>query len=323
MDKTAQISVPARAVGQRIDHFLSEEYKEHSRSYFNKLCKYKYILVNQIPVKSGHKLKENDEISLTFHQDETDLEPASLPINIVYEDEHVLVVNKEAGMAVHPGKGSEGDTLVNALLHHTQNLSDFGKSDRPGIVHRLDKFTSGLLVISRNEQAQRHLRAQFDTRSIKRIYWSLTWGKFNEESGTVDTFIDRSRRDPTKFAVARTGKQAITHWQVLKNFEYATLLELQLDTGRTHQIRVHLNHLHHPIIGDPDYNGRDSQIKGLPPNLQKRGKHILKILSHQALHAKKLSFIHPATSEVVTFETELPLEMQEALDKLPQLFLLE
>jgi len=322
MFKTETIRIESGFSGQRLDQFLTVYFPDHSRSHFNKLSKDNHILVNGKSVKSGTKLKEGDQVEVTFHREESDLEPANIPLDIIHEDEDVLVVNKPAGMAVHPGKGTEGDTLVNALLHHTRHLSEFGKSERPGIVHRLDKFTSGLLVVAKTDQAMRHLRAQFDERTISRIYWSLVWGKFAEEQGTVDTFIDRSRRDPTKFAVARTGKQAITHWKVRENFVYATLLELKLDTGRTHQIRVHMNHLHHPIIGDGDYNGRDSQIKGLPPNLQKRGKHILKSLTHQALHAKELSFIHPATAELVTFESPLPEPMQDAVDKLPQLFLL-
>jgi len=323
MDKTEKLSITSENSGQRLDHFLAEQYLDFSRSYFNKLCKQKFVQVNGESVKSGYILKNDDTLTVTFHQEVSDLEPADIPIDILHEDDDILVVNKAAGMAVHSGKGTEGDTLVNALLHHTRSLSEMGKSDRPGIVHRLDKFTSGLLVVAKTDKAQRHLRNQFDTRTIHRIYWSLVWGNIAKEEGTVDTFIDRSRRDPTKFAVARTGKQAITHWKVLQKFVYATLLELKLDTGRTHQIRVHMNHLHHPIIGDGDYNGRDSQLKGLPPNLQKRGKHILKILLHQALHAKKLSFIHPGSGEMVHFESALPEPMKDAVDKIPQLFLLE
>ncbi len=323
MDKTDTFKVNTSAAGKRIDQFLGERYSDFSRSYFNKLCKQKYVLVNSSFVKSGYILRETDQIAVTFHRDEMTLEPADIPLDIVYEDAHILVVNKAAGIAVHPGKGTENDTLVNALLFHTKNLSEFGQSDRPGIVHRLDKFTSGLLVVAKTDQSMRHLRSQFDERTIHRTYWSLVWGRFEEESGTVDTFIDRSRRDPTKFAAARTGKHAVTHWKVLQNFMYLSLLELKLDTGRTHQIRVHMNFLHHPVLGDGDYNGRDSQLKGLPPNLQKRGKHILKILPRQALHAKKLSFIHPSSGEEVSFETELPVDFQNVLEKLPQLLLLD
>lgn len=323
MDRSERFTINASAAGRRIDQFLAERYSKFSRSYFNKLCKQKYVLVNNASVKSGYILREADTITVTFHRDEMLLEPADIPIDIVYEDAHILIVNKAAGIAVHPGKGTENDTLVNALLYHIKDLPEFGQSDRPGIVHRLDKFTSGLMVVAKSEQAMRHLRAQFDQRTIHRTYWSLVWGRFEEESGTVETFIDRSRRDPTKFAAARTGKHAVTHWKVLKNFMYISLLELQLDTGRTHQIRVHMNYLHHPVLGDGDYNGRDSQLKGLPPNLQKRGKHILKLLPRQALHARKLSFIHPGSGEEVSFETELPEDFKSVLEKLPQLLLLD
>ncbi len=323
MDKTESFTVESAAVGKRLDQFLVERYPQFSRSYFNKLCKQKYVLVNASTVKSGYSVKEKDTIDITFHREEMSLEPADIPLHIVHEDAHILVVNKAAGIAVHPGKGTENDTLVNALLFYTKDLLGFGQSDRPGIVHRLDKFTSGLMVVAKTDRAMRHLRAQFDDRTIHRTYWSLVWGRFEEESGIVDTFIDRSRRDPTKFAVARTGKHAVTHWKVLQSFMYMSLLELKLDTGRTHQIRVHMNFLHHPVLGDGDYNGRNSQLKGLPPNLQKRGKHILKILPRQALHAKKLSFIHPGSGEEVTFQTELPADFKNVLEKLPQLLLLE
>lgn len=308
--------------GQRLDLFLTARLPDYSRSYFNKLCKQGFVRLNGQPAKSGAILKTGDTVAVTFHKDKLDLTPADIPLNIVYEDDQIIVVNKQAGISVHPGKGTENDTLVNALLHHTMQLSSEGTPERPGIVHRLDKFTSGLLVVAKTDAAHRHLRRQFDTRTIHRTYRALVWGKFQETQGTIDTFIDRSRRDPTKFAVARTGKQAITHWAVLKNFEYATYLKVKLDTGRTHQIRVHMNYLHHPVMGDGDYNGRDSQIKQLPPNLQKRGKHILKIITRQALHAQQLSFIHPQTEEVVSFEAPLPADMQTLLEKLSDLFLL-
>jgi len=322
MFPTEQLHISKIQSGQRLDQFLAARFPDYSRSYFNKLCKQGFVQLNGKSTKSGTLLKEKDVIVLSFHKEKIELVPAEIPLDVVYEDEQIIVLNKQAGIAVHPGKGTDNDTLVNALLFHTQQLSSEGSAERPGIVHRLDKFTSGLLVVAKTDTAHRHLRRQFDTRTIHRTYHALVWGKFQEQQGTVDTFIDRSRRDPTKFAVARTGKQAITHWKVLHNFEYASLLEVRLDTGRTHQIRVHMNYLHHPVMGDADYNGRDSQIKQLPPNLQKRGKHILKILSHQALHAKKLSFIHPATEEVVSFEAPLPKEMKSVLDKISDLFLL-
>ena len=281
------------------------------------------MLVNGEASKSGYTLHDNDQIEITFFVEQSDLKPADLPLNIVHEDDDIIVINKAAGMAVHPGKGTKGDTLVNALLHHTKTLSRIGDAERPGIVHRLDKYTSGLLVIAKNDKAHRGLREQFDNKTIHRIYNTLVWGSFKEKSGTIQTNINRSRRDPTKFAVALSGREAVTHYNVLQDFLYTALLEVKLETGRTHQIRVHMQHIHHPVIGDEVYNGRDSQLKQLPFNLQKRGKHLLNLLPRQALHAKTLTFLHPAGGEQVTFESDLPEEMQSAIEKLPQLFLLE
>ena len=309
--------------GMRLDRMLSQKFPAHSRSYFNKLIKNKYVLVNGLASKSGYILHADDAVDITFFIEKSDLTPAELPLQIVYEDADILVVNKAAGMAVHPGKGSKGDTLVNALLFHTRQLSQVNTTERPGIVHRLDKFTSGLLVIAKNDRAHRHLRRQFEARTIHRIYNALAWGAFKEQTGTVHTFIGRSRKDPTRFTVTASGKEAITHYKVLQDFLYVSFLEVQLDTGRTHQIRVHMKYLHHPLVGDETYNGRDSQLKGLPYNLQKRGKHLLSLLPHQALHAKKLTFLHPRDNRPVTFETELPESMKNAVDKLPQLFLLD
>ncbi len=281
------------------------------------------MLVNGIASKSGHILHDADQLEITFFVEKCNLQPIDLPLNIVFEDDDIIVINKAAGMAVHPGKGSKGDTLVNALLNYTKILSRIGDAERPGIVHRLDKFTSGLLVIAKNDKAHRCLRNQFDEKTIHRIYNALVWGSFKEKSGTIQTNINRSRSDPTKYAVAKTGREAITHYKVLRDFIYASLLEVKLETGRTHQIRVHMQHLHHPIIGDDVYNGRDSQLKQLPYNLQKRGKHLLNLLPRQALHAKTLTFLHPSSGEQAAFESELPEEMQTALDKIPQIFLLE
>lgn len=323
MYDTGRIKVDSSSAGKRFDQFLSESYPDRSRSYFNKLIKKELALINGAKAKSGYILREDDEICITFQEEKCDLSPIDIPLDIVYEDNDIIVINKAAGIAVHPGKGTEGDTLVNALLHHTSNLALAGESDRPGIVHRLDKYTSGLLVTAKNDMSHRRLREQFDLKTIHRIYWALVWGSFNEPSGTVHTFINRSKKDPTKMAVSKKGKEAVTHYEVLKDFEYITLLQLKLETGRTHQIRVHMNYIHHQILADPDYNGRESQLKRLPANLQKRGHHLLKLLSHQALHAKKLSFLHPKTNEIMEFESPLPEDMALALEKLPQLFLLD
>ncbi len=323
MNEKQYLTVDEGAVGLRLDVFLNSHFPQYSRSYFNRLIKNGLVLVNNKPSKSGYLLRLNDHISLEFVSTEIRMEPVSMPIDIVYEDEDIIVINKPAGMVVHPGKGNETNTLVNALLHYTTELADSGAYFRPGIVHRLDKDTSGLLVVAKNDRALWRLRKQFDTKQIHRVYWALLWGDLQEESGTIKEAIARSRKNPIKFVVDVRGKEAITHYRVLKRFQYVTLVEFKLQTGRTHQIRVHAHYLRHPVVGDQLYNGRENQLLRLPQNLRKRGSHLLKLLKRQALHAKKLSLIHPSSGQRLQFEVPLPADMQEALDKLADLFLLE
>ncbi len=323
MENKQTIVISAQEVGFRLDQFLTKRFPDYSRSYFTKLIKSRYVLVNQQPVKSGYLLRADDVLTIHFKNTEIELEPAPIPIKIVYEDEDIMVIDKPAGMVVHPGKGNENNTLVNALLHYTTHLADTGEAIRPGIVHRLDKDTSGLIVIAKNDRAQRKLRLQFDTKEIYRFYWALVWGDFEEEKGTIREPIARSRKNPIKFVVDPRGRDAVTHFKVLQRFQYVTLLEIRLETGRTHQIRVHMRHIQHPVVGDQLYNGRETQLMNLPQNLRKRGEHLLKLLPHQTLHAKKLTFLHPRTQERVSFESSLPENFKTALQKLPDLFLLE
>lgn len=323
MQDNNRIIVDEKGQGKRIDLFLSKLFPEHTRSFFTRHIKSANIVVNNIKVKPGYILQHNDIIEISIVEEVTNLEPAQMDLDIVYEDDNLIVINKPAALTVHPGRGTEGDTLVNALLYHTQNLALKEKSDRPGIVHRLDKNTSGLLVVAKNDKTHVALREQFDTKTISRTYWALVWGVPKEKSGTIHTFINRSRKDPTKMAVTKSGKEAITHWRVLKEYNYFSLLQLNLETGRTHQIRLHMNWIGHPVVGDEDYNGRESQLARLPENLRKRGQHLLKIVPNQFLHAKELSFIHPATKKIVQFTSELPDNLQTALSKLPDLFLLD
>lgn len=323
MPDSIKIIVDEKDSGNRIDLFLADYFPEQTRSYFTRHIKAENILVNKAKVKPGYILQDDDEIELKIIEQPTNLLPTKMDLDIVFEDDDILVINKPAGLTVHPGKGTEGDTLVNGLLYYTQNLALKNSSDRPGIVHRLDKYTSGLLVVAKNDRAHAGLRKQFDTKTISRTYWSLVWGLPKEEQGTIHTCIDRSRKDPTKMAVTKKGREAITHWQVLKEYTYFSLLKLNLETGRTHQIRLHMNWMGNPVVGDYDYNGRESQLARLPDNLRKRGMHLLNLVSHQFLHAKELSFIHPVKNEKVTFTSNLPDNLQSALDKLPDLFLLE
>ncbi len=308
--------------GERLDLFLAKSFPHRTRSYFNKQIKKNNILLNGKSVKSGYILQKGDEISLTLEDETRGLDAADIPLDIVYEDEALLVINKPAGLTVHPGKGTENDTLVNALLNYTDKLAMIGRTDRPGIIHRLDKYTTGLLVIAKNDQAYHALRAQFEKKEIHRIYNALVWGHFSQKEDTIITFINRSRRDPTRMAVSKDGREAVTRYKVLQDYTYFTLLEIRLETGRTHQIRVHMNYIHHPVVGDPDYSGRESQLNRLPPQLKRRGQHLLKLLPHQALHARKLTFIHPLSAETVSFESPLPENLQAALEKLKTMFLL-
>ncbi len=316
-------TVSLQHAGMRLDHFLREKFPEHTRSYLHKRIKSGDICVNNAAVKSGYTLKEGDRVSVLFPEEESiQMKAEAIPLKIVYEDDHIIVVNKPAGLVVHPGRGTPDHTLVNALLYHTKALSETDATERPGIVHRLDKDTSGLLVIAKTNRAHAHLRKQFDRKTINRVYEALVWGKLKQQTGTVETFIDRSRRDPTKMRVTRSGRRAVTHYRLIQDFEYVSLLELTLETGRTHQIRVHLSHIHHPVVGDPDYNGRHSQLGRLPHNLKRRGEHMLNMLERQALHAHRLRFIHPQSGQTVVFEAPLPSDFDAVLQKLPDLFML-
>ncbi len=309
--------------GLRLDKFLTGVTPGKTRSYFTRHIHAGHILVNGSREKPGYVLKSGDRVSVDIPSEKRSLEAVDIPLDIVHEDDALLVVNKPAGMTVHPGNGTENDTLVNALLHHTQNLAFLGESDRPGIVHRLDKNTSGLLVVAKTDAAHRFIQKQFDTREIHRTYTALAWGIPKENAGTVHTFINRSRKDPTKMKVtASTGKEAITHWRVLEEFHFFSLMELRLDTGRTHQIRVHMASIHHPLVGDPEYNGREKQLMRLPDNLRRRGHHLLKNLQRQFLHASRLEFIHPHSGQQVRFECELPADLRHARANLREWFLL-
>lgn len=317
-----KINIDQQQANERLDIFLTALIPDHTRSYFTRHIKSGEISVNSVKVKPGYILQADDKIAMDIAENVSHLEPTEMTLDIVFEDEDILVVNKPAGLTVHPGNGTDADTLVNGLLFYTQQLALKGQSDRPGIVHRLDKNTSGLMVVAKNDKAHAGLRKQFDTKEIFRIYWALVWGIPKEQKGTIHTFISRSRKDPTRMAVTKTGREAITHWKVIKEFSHLALLQLNLDTGRTHQIRLHMNWLGNPVVGDDDYNGRDSQLARLPDNLRKRGQHLLKLLPDQFLHAKELSFIHPVTKKRVHFKSDLPANLQLALDKLPDLFLM-
>lgn len=270
----------------RLDNFLTDVL-EVSRSQITKMIKAKEVLVNGKNVKPGFMLKENDTV-IVNHVDEDGVKPEKMDLDIVYEDDDVIVVNKANGVVVHPGAGNHSGTLVNGLLYHTK-LSDINGEVRPGIVHRIDAYTTGLLMIAKNNRAHEILAEELAEKKTYRKYVALVWGVIESDSGEIDAPIGRSKNDRKKMAIRADGKEAITHFKVLKRYEKATLIELRLETGRTHQIRVHMNYIGHPVVNDPVYGNRKLFDE-----------------TGQCLHAKELGFVHPTTGEYMQFDSELP-----------------
>ncbi len=274
----------------RIDIYLKEE-TEYTRSKLESAFKEEKILVNEKPVKKSYLLKKGDQITLPVLEEKAlSLEPIDLNLEIIYEDEDVIVVNKPNKMVVHPAPGNYTNTLVNGLLYHSKSLSQVGGEFRPGIVHRIDADTTGLLMVAKNDKAHLSLAKQLEEKTTKRKYIALVWGVIKEDTALIDAPIGRDTKDRKKMAVTDiNAKKAITHLRVLKRFKNATLIEVVLETGRTHQIRVHMNYIGHPVVNDPVY-----------------GKRKLIDDTGQCLHAKEIGFIHPRTGEEMHFEVELP-----------------
>lgn len=305
----------------RIDKFLMDRIPNTSRNKIQEAAKNGYILVNGNAAKPNYKVKGGDEVSvqMPYPVREIELIPEDIPINVAYEDDQLLVVNKPSNMVVHPGYGNYTGTLVNALIHHFKNLPERPDyEDRPGIVHRLDKNTTGLILIAKTEYALAELSKQFKDRTTDRKYWALVWGNINEEEGRIEGNIGRSlknRKVMTVFPDGDYGKKAVTNYKVLKRFGYTTLIECKLETGRTHQIRAHLKHIGHPLFGDFEYGG-DVILKGTTFTKYRQFiQNCFKILPRQALHAKSLGFSHPTTNKKLNFECELPEDLKLILEK--------
>jgi len=316
--KISELRVGLKDQGKRIDLFLTDNYPGQSRSRIQKLISEKKILVNEKTTKPGYRIKANDKITVEIPPlKELKAEPQNIPINIVYEDKDLLVVNKEAGMVVHPAPGNYDKTLVNALLYYCKDLSGIQGVLRPGIVHRLDKGTSGLLVVAKNDFAHNHLSQQLKKREIHREYHAITWGNLGSDKGTIEVPIGRALTDRKRMKVtAVRGREAVTEYEVLERFKLCDLVRIKLQTGRTHQIRVHLSFTGHPVLGDPDYGGRQNWISGISPAHRNFCNHLLKLIDRQALHAKKLGFTHPRTEEYMEFETKLPQDFANVLKEL-------
>ncbi|MCW2121045.1 RluA family pseudouridine synthase [Flavobacterium sp. 7A] len=303
----------------RIDKYLMGLIQNATRNKIQIAATEGNIFANDIPVKSNYKVKPFDIVTvmLTHPPYENHVLPENIPLDIVYEDDVLLLVNKEPGLVVHPGHGNYTGTLVNALAFHFENLP-MNSSERPGLVHRIDKDTSGLLVIAKTEASMTHLAKQFEAKTTEREYVALVWGNIDEEGGTIEGNLARHLKDRMQMAVfadPEVGKPAITHYKVLERFGYVTLVSCVLETGRTHQIRAHMKHIGHPIFNDERYGGH-LILKGTTFTKYKQFiDNCFKVLPRQALHAKTLGFVHPTTKEHMRFDTDLPNDFQECIDK--------
>jgi len=303
----------------RVDKFLMNFIENATRNKIQQAAQAGNILVNDVVVKASYKVKPNDIVRVVFaHPPHENLLVAEeIPLEIVYEDEVVLVVNKPAGMVVHPGHGNYSGTLVNGLIFHIDNLPT-NSNERPGLVHRIDKDTSGLLVVAKTEAAMTNLAKQFFDRKTERLYYALVWGNLDDEKGSIEGNIGRSLKNRLQmdvFPEGDYGKHAVTHYKVLERFLYVTLVECKLETGRTHQIRAHFKHIGHPLFNDERYGG-NLILKGTTFTKYKQFvQNCFKVIPRQALHAKTLGFNHPTTGKQIFFDSELPQDFKDIIEK--------
>jgi len=306
----------------RIDKFLHNQMGNTSRNKIKQAAQAGNILVNGVPQIQNYKVKPLDDISvvLTYPPRDIEVVPEDIPLNIIYEDDDLLVVNKEAGMVVHPAHGNYNGTLVNALAHHLKDMlvKDGVVVQNPMLVHRIDKDTSGIMLVAKTEFAQAKLAAEFFNHTIHRRYVALVWGDFPQDEGTIEGNIGRSVRDRKVMDVypnGTKGKHAVTHWKVMERFGYVTLIECRLETGRTHQIRVHFQHIKHPLFNDATYGGNQI-LKGTTFTKYKQFvQNCFALMPRQALHAKSLGFIHPTTGKEMLFDSELPQDLNSVIEK--------
>ena len=306
----------------RIDKYLAERMQHSSRNRIQVAADAGFIHVNGKPVKSNYKVRPLDDITLMLDRPKHDstIEAEDIPLDVVYEDDDLMVVNKPAGLVVHPGAGNFHGTLINAVAWHLRNLPSFDPNDpEVGLVHRIDKDTSGLLVIAKTPDAKTSLGLQFFNKTTHRSYHALVWGNFTEEEGRIEGNIARDPKDRLRMAVfppdSDVGKSAVTHYRVLERFGFVTLVECILETGRTHQIRVHMKHIGHPLFGDERYGGTEILRGNRSSSYKAFIQNCLKLCPRQALHAKTLGFIHPRTGEQMNFTSELPEDMGQLIDK--------
>lgn len=304
----------------RVDRFLLNFVEFATRNKIQQSIKLGNVRVNGLVVKSSYKVKGKDVVTivLDYPKIKHELIPQNIPLNITYEDDHILIVNKQAGMVVHPGFGNYDGTLVNAIAFYIKNLPNMGEEDRPGLVHRIDKNTSGILVVAKTDRAMNDLARKFAERDLDRKYIALVWGNVKKDVGTVNGHVGRNlknRKVMDVFPDGEYGKHAISHYKVIERFGYTTLIECKLETGRTHQIRAHFKHIGHPIFNDNDYGG-DAILKGTTFTKYKQFiQNCFKICNRQALHAKSLAFLHPVSKKEMFFDSEIPDDMKQLIQK--------
>ena len=318
-ERRLRFTIPARQRRERLDKFLSQQIAELSRARIQELIAAGSITVNGQLTKSSHPVAPGEIIEVVvLKRPAPEMVAEDIPLRVVYEDDSVAVINKPAGMVVHPAFANYTGTLANALLHHFKELSASGGTDRPGIVHRLDKDTSGLLVVAKNDQAHAALAEQFRAKTAEREYHAVVWGHLRPRRGRVESFLRRSEKDRTRIVVdQREGRHATTNYETLEDFAFCSLVALRLETGRTHQIRVHLAHLGHPVFGDPSYGGRSRPAASLERKEHRElAAQLLELMPRQALHARTLGFVHPRSGQNMHFECELPDDMKQLLLRL-------
>jgi len=325
MEKNYNLIVPKILERQRIDKYISQFIENTSRTKVQKAIDLGYVTVNGDIIKSNYLVRPDDEIEIELEiPDKKDVLPENIPLDITFEDKYLMIVNKPPGMVVHPAYKNYSGTLVNAIMYYAKqkndSLSNLNGFERAGIVHRLDKDTSGLIVIAKDEVTHRKLSEQFFHHTIEREYNAIIWGKLKNKKGEIKNKLGRDKRDRKKVAVLKeddeSGKLAITNYEVIAEYDFLSLVKLNLQTGRTHQIRVHLSNIDHPVFGDETYGGREPRSVNLTSNMKAQIKNLLELIPRQALHAKVIGFIHPFTSENLRFESELPDDMKNILEKI-------
>tara|TARA_B100002003_G_scaffold6643_1_gene5918 strand:- start:67 stop:1035 length:969 start_codon:yes stop_codon:yes gene_type:complete len=301
----------------RLDHYLVKQLPEVTRTQIQKMIKQEFVTVNGKLEKANYRLQVGDTVIAKPMDIEPEIDsiiPEDIPLNILFEDDDIIIINKQAGLVVHPGKGNYTGTLVHGLKHHCENLSTLNEALRPGIVHRLDQETSGIMVVAKTNNAHSNIAAQFQDRTVEKTYMGISWGVWKEKEGCIDVSLKRNRKNPTTFCVDESGRKAVTYFKVLQDFRYMSVVEFYPKTGRTHQIRIHAMHMNHPIVHDEKYNGGVNRTKGFLPEVQRDIKLLLKKMNRHGLHAKQLSFNHPISGERVNFTAELPQDMQTMIE---------